>query len=109
MAALLRVRAELFGVELAEATERHKRMVVLGCVATLFLGLSLLLLAFLVVVFFWETHRLRAIGGVTLLYSAIGTWALLRFREAMRDNPPPFSATLGELQKDLECLRGNDE
>ncbi len=106
--AMLRVRVELFDVELKEAAERHRRMVVLGVVAALFLASSLLLVAFLVVVFFWDTHRLRAIGAVTLLYAGIGTWALLRLKEAMRDNPPPFSATLGELQKDLDCLRGND-
>jgi uncharacterized membrane protein YqjE len=106
--AMLRVRVELFDVELKEAAERHKRMVVLGVVAAVFLALSLLLIAFIVVVFFWDTHRLRAIGAVTLLYAGIGTWALLRLKEAMRDNPPPFSATLGELQKDLDCLRGSD-
>jgi len=107
--ALLRVRVELVAVELKEEAERRKRMVMLGFVAVLFLTLSLLLVAFLVVVLFWDTYRMAAISGVTLVYVAIGAWALLRFREAVRDSPPPFSASLEEFQKDLDLLRGRDD
>lgn len=107
--ALLRVRVELAGIELKEEAERRKRMAMLGLVAGLFLVLTLLLVAFCVVVFFWDTHRLRAICGVTLVYGAIGTWALLRFKAAVRDSPAPFSATVEEFRKDLDHLRGHDE
>jgi uncharacterized membrane protein YqjE len=107
--ALLRARVELLGLELEEGKERGKRALLLGCVAALFLALGLLLLAFLVVVFFWDTHRLLAVGGVTLLYLAIGIGAAVRLRAALRDSPPPFSATLAEFRKDLDMIRGHDE
>jgi uncharacterized membrane protein YqjE len=106
--ALLGTRVELAAIELKEETERRKRLAVLALVAALFLGAGLLLLAFLLVVLFWDTHRLAAIAGVTLLYSAIGAWALLRFRAILRDSPPPFSATLDEFKRDLDMVRGND-
>lgn len=107
--ALLRARMELLGVELAQETARRKRMLVLAAVGGVFLGMGLLLLAFFVVVLLWDTHRLLAIGGVTLAYAGIGIGALLRLRVAARDSPSPFSATLAEFRKDLDLIRGHDE
>lgn len=107
--ALAGVRLELVCLEIREASERSKRLLVLGLAAALFLGSGLLLFAFLVVVLFWDTYRLPAIVAVTLVYSGIGAWALHRLRTIVRDSPPPFSATLGELRGDLDMIRGSDE
>jgi uncharacterized membrane protein YqjE len=109
LVSLLRVRAELVAVELEEEVERRKRMLLLGFVALLFLAPSLLLAALLVVVYFWDTWRLSAIGGVTFLYAAVGAWAFLRFQDAVRNSPTPFGATLEEFRKDLSLLRGHDD
>jgi uncharacterized membrane protein YqjE len=67
------------------------------------------MLSFLVVVLFWDTHRLAGIAAVTLVHSGIGAWAILRFRVILHDSPPPFSATLAEFRKDLDMLRGRHE
>jgi len=107
--ALLRARVELAGVEFAEEVRRGKRMLVLAAVAAAFLGMGLLLFAGFVVALFWDTHRLLAIGGVTLAYAGIGVGATLRLRAAARDAPPPFSATLAEFRNDLDMIRGRDE
>jgi uncharacterized membrane protein YqjE len=107
--ALARTRAELIAIELQEEKERRKEMLVLGFVAALFLGMGLLLAALLFVVFFWDTHRLLAIGGVTAVYFGIGGWAFFRLHEKVRGSPPPFAATLREFQHDMEALRGGDE
>lgn len=106
--ALVQARVELAGVELAEEAEHGKRLVVLAVVAAFFLGAGLVLLAFLVVVLFWDTHRLAAIAGVTLAYSGVGAWALLRLRRIARERPPPFSATRSEFRNDLDMIRGRD-
>jgi uncharacterized membrane protein YqjE len=107
--ALLRARVELVGVELGEEAERRKRQLLLGVVAAVFLFAGLILVAFLVVVLFWDTWRVGAIATVTFAYLAIGAWALLRLRAALRDSPPPFSATLAEFRNDLDMLKGHDE
>lgn len=107
--ALLRARLELAGIELEEGKERGKRALLLGSVAALFLGMGLLLFAFFVVVLFWDTHRLLAIGAVTFLYLGIGIGAAVRLRAAVRDSPPPFGATLAEFRNDLDMIRGHDE
>ena len=77
--------------------------------AALFLTMGLLLAAFLVVVLFWDTHRVLAAGGVTLLYLGIGLAAVARLLEMQRNSPEPFSATRSEFAKDLNLLRGRDE
>ena len=99
-------RAELALTELREEGERRRETLVLGIVAGLFLALALLLAALLVVVFFWDTHRLAALAGVTLLYAGVaaGTFATLRAKQ--RASPAPFEATLRELRADRELLGG---
>lgn len=107
--ALVGVRAELIAIELQEETGRARQKLILVVLAALFLAMGLLLAAFLVVVLFWETHRMLAAGAVTLLYLGIGGWALVRLREMSRNSPPPFAATLSEFANDLRLLRGHDE
>lgn len=107
--ALLHTRIELAVLELREEGQRRKEMLVLAAVAGVFLTLAALLLAAFVVILFWDTHRVVAAGGVTALYLAIGVFALARMRGRARDNPPPFEATLAELARDVQALKGRDE
>jgi uncharacterized membrane protein YqjE len=107
--ATLRTRAELLAIELEEEKERRKEMLILAVLGALFLALGLQLLAFLVVVFFWDTYRMAAIVGVTVLYLGIAAWAFLRIRSRSRNSPSPFATSLQELGKDMDALQGSDE
>ena len=107
--ALVCARAKLIAIELQEEKARAGQKLVLVVLAALFLAMGILLAAFLVVVLFWDAHRMLAASGVTLLYLGIGGWALLRLREMNHNSPPPLSATMGEFANDLRLLRGRDE
>ena len=109
LAEAVETRIELALVELREEGERRKQMLVLAVTGGLFLAMGLLIAAFLVVVVFWDTHRLAAIAGVTLLYLGIAAAAFLRLREKVRSAPAPFEATLRELAADREMLKGQRE
>lgn len=103
--AMLRTRLELAGVEFAEARELIKQMVLLAAVGIV-LGLFALLFASLfVIAFFWDDYRLEAVGGVTLFYAAIAALIFARLRKISREAPPPFAATLEELEHDAAALR----
>lgn len=102
-------RAELAVVELREEGERRSRMLVLALAAGLFLALGLLLAALFVVTVYWDTHRLAALGAVTVLYLAIAAVAFLRLREMLRTSPKPFEATLRELAADRKLFGGSVE
>ena len=107
--ALVCARVQLIAIELQEEKARAGQKLVLVVLAALFLAMGMLLAAFLVVVLFWDTHRILAAGGVTLLYLGIGGWALVRLREMSHNSPPTLSATMGEFANDLRLLRGRDE
>jgi uncharacterized membrane protein YqjE len=109
LVALLHARVELAIVELREEGERRKGLALHAAVAGVFLGLALQLFAFFIVVLFWDSHRIAAAGGVTLAYLAIGLFAFARMRRLQREMPPPFEASLQELARDVEALRGAHE
>jgi uncharacterized membrane protein YqjE len=103
---LLGARAELAVVELRQEGERKKEMVALAAMGGLFLALGLLVSTLFVIVLFWDTHRLAAIGVVAIAYLALSGAAFMRLRYKAASNPPPFEATLREFAADREMLGG---
>lgn len=103
--ALVRTRIALVGVELREETRRALGLLVIVGVALLFLGATLVAIALFVAAVFWDTHPLLALGGLALVYAAIGIGLLLRAQARLRDGPIPFEATVMEFDKDLSTLR----
>jgi len=103
---LLAARAELAVVELRQEGERKKELIALAAAGALFLALGLLVATLFVIVLFWDTHRLAAIGGVAILYLVLSAAAFMRMRRKAAGNPPPFEATLRELAADREMLGG---
>ena len=103
---LVRTRIELATLEFSEQRERAKLNVILAFVAGTFLAFAVLCASALVVIIFWESHRVMAIAAVTAVHLVIGVGALLRLRAAERAAPPPFQATLAELERDRQWLAG---
>jgi uncharacterized membrane protein YqjE len=103
---LVRTRIELAALEFNEGRERAKLNIILIFVAGTFLAFAVLCASALVVIVFWDTHRVAAIATVTAVHLVIGVGALLRLRAAQRAAPPPFEATLAELERDRQWLAG---
>ncbi|HET9470053.1 MAG TPA: phage holin family protein [Usitatibacter sp.] len=103
---LMAARAELAVVELRQEGERKKEMIALAAAGALFLALGLLVATLFVIVLFWDTHRLAAVGGAAILYLALAAAAFARLRSRAAGNPPPFEATLREFAADREMLGG---
>ncbi|HTR57424.1 MAG TPA: phage holin family protein [Casimicrobiaceae bacterium] len=104
LVAILHTRFELLTVEFEEERERAKDLVVLTVIATVFFSFALIVLSVLVVFLFWDTHPVGALVGVTLVYLAIGAAALVVLQRGRETRP--FAATLAELEKDVQSLRG---
>jgi uncharacterized membrane protein YqjE len=98
--ALIETRIEIFASEIDEERTRLARVVVLAVVAAFCLGLAVVLLVLFVVVVFWDTNRLLAIGLIAILFALGALAALLALRSAVRQQPKFLSATLAELRKD---------
>lgn len=102
---VLRTRLDLVSTELEEEQERIGNLVLLGATSMVLLSFGLLLLTFLVVAAFWDTaYRLAVVGGLALLYLAVGVALGAVARRRWRAKPRLLSASLNELAKDYQRL-----
>jgi uncharacterized membrane protein YqjE len=102
--ALVQTRIEIFASEVDEERTRLARIVVLAVIAAFCGGLALVLLVLLIVVVFWDTNRLLAIGVIAGLLALGALAALISLRKDVRQRPRFLSATLAELRKDEKEL-----
>ncbi len=102
--ALVRTRAELAALEFAEQRDRAKRRVLLLAIAAAGFAMSWIAACALIVAYFWDSHRMMALLVIAAAHLAVGIAALWRLDVRRRADPPPFSATLAELERDREWL-----
>src|SRR4030066_1165459 len=72
LVSILHTRLELLSTDIAEEREHRISLLVMGLVALFCLGVGIVLLAILIAVVFWESHRLMALGGLTGFFLAAG-------------------------------------
>jgi uncharacterized membrane protein YqjE len=101
---ILQTRLEIVASELDEQRALLARVTVLAAVAAFCLALAVILCVLFVVVLFWDTNRLLAIGIIAGIFSLGAIIALLMLREAIRKRPQLLAATLAELRKDRSKL-----
>jgi len=101
-------RIELFSVELQEE-KAWLISTLIWCAATVFFGgLAILLVVGAIVYLAPEGARGWILVGFAAFFSFITVNAVTGLRRALRDKPPPFSDTIGELRKDIEWIRSRD-
>lgn len=102
---MVHTRLELLSTDIAEEREHLLAYLVWVQVALFFFGVGVVLLAILIAVFFWESHRLMALGwliGFFLTASAGAAWFAIH---KIRTKPRLFAASLAELSKDKQQLK----
>jgi uncharacterized membrane protein YqjE len=65
---------------------------------------GLVLLAMLIVVLYWDTHRVLVLSLMAGGFLSIGVMLVLFVRAQMNSMPRLFEASLGELVKDRDHL-----
>jgi uncharacterized membrane protein YqjE len=98
--AIFQTRLELLSNEVEEESLRIGQMFIYGGVSLLFFGLSIMLLTVLVLVLFWDSHRLLALAGFAALYFATGLLVWNALCRLARERSKLFSASLAELTDD---------
>jgi uncharacterized membrane protein YqjE len=105
---LARTRLELAAIELQEGAHRlfgYLAWAVAAAVLGLFaVGLVILF----VLVLFWDTHRLAAVGGMAVVFILGTLFAVSKLRAGLAKRPPMLPATLAELRKDAAALKGDN-
>lgn len=102
---IVHTRLELLSLDLAEERVHLTTLLVLGLVALFCLGAGVVLLAILIAVAFWESHRLAALAGLTAFFLAAGATLVMLAMHKAQTRPRLFEASLAELAKDRQQLR----
>lgn len=102
--AIAQTRLQLLANEIQEEGLRLRQLALLAIIAVFFFACGVLLLTLLVIVVFWDSNRLLAIGGFTTLYLVIGIALAIEVRRRAAARSRLFEASLGELKKDRERL-----
>lgn len=101
---IVQTRLELLATDIAEERERIITLLVLAVAALFSIGVGVVLLAILVVVALWESHRLIALSGMIVFFLMTGAgigWIVLH---RLRSHPRPLDASIAELTKDRQDL-----
>ncbi|MBU1225327.1 MAG: phage holin family protein [Gammaproteobacteria bacterium] len=101
---IVHTRLELLSTDIAEEREHLITLLALVLLALFCLGVGVVLLAMLIVVAFWESHRLLALGGVTAVFLLASAGMAWLARHKTRTRPRLFAASLAELSKDRQHL-----
>ena len=107
--AIVSTRLELLANELEEERLRLTQMFLLALIALFLLGTGLILLNAFIVVLFWDSHRLLALGLLCVVYLVAGAAVTMSLRAKAQAGSKLFSASLAELDKDRQALRGGNE
>jgi uncharacterized membrane protein YqjE len=104
LVAIAHTRLDLLSVDLEEERAHLFSLLVLTLAALLCIGIGVALGTILLVVAFWDTHRLLALGTLAgfFLVIGIGVWAFALHKA--RTKPRLFAASLSELFKDRQQL-----
>lgn len=102
--AVVETRLELLVTELEEERVHLVRLALAGALFLFCLATGMVLLTLFLVVLFWDTHRLAALGIATGAFLASALIVGLYVRARLSRRGGLLSATRGELRKDLERL-----
>ena len=102
--AVVHNRLELLSTELQEEIERIALMLLWGAAALFFVFLAIAFLALLILIAFWDDHRLLVAALLAALFVVLALVAGFAARKQIAAKPRPFDASLNELAKDREEL-----
>lgn len=104
LVAIVQTRLDLLSADLEEDRAHLISQLVLSLVALLCLGVGVVLVMILLVIAFWDTHRLLALGVIAGFFLASGTVAWVFALRKGRSKPRLFTGSLSELSKDRQQL-----
>lgn len=100
LVAIVQTRLDLLSLDLEEERAHLFSLLMLALVALFCLGIGALLVTLLLVVAFWETHRLLVLGSLAGLFLTMGAAAWGYARHKAGTKPRLFAASMAELAKD---------
>jgi uncharacterized membrane protein YqjE len=97
-------RLKLLALDLQETGLNFLSLLVLSGIILTCFGLALILTTLVIVVIFWDSHRLLALGGAAGFFAFAGLGLWLTVLAKFRNMPQIFGATREEFAKDRAWL-----
>lgn len=105
LVAMLYTRLDLLSVDFEEERVHLTIQLILVLTTLFFIGIGVVLLALLLVVVYWETHRVLVLSSLAGSFLFAGLVAARFALYKVRTKPKLFAASLSELHKDKQLLR----
>jgi uncharacterized membrane protein YqjE len=105
LVAMVHTRLELASVEMEEQSQRYLGYLLMSLLAVFLFGIAIVLVALFVIILFWDTHRIAAVLGMAAVFGAAAAVIAMKVKSGFASQPALLSATLGELQKDIDFLK----
>lgn len=104
LVAIAHTRFDLLSADVEEGRAHALSLLVTALTALFFIGVGVVLATILLVVAFWDSHRLLALGSLAgfFLAAGVGAWAYAVHKA--KTKPRLFAASLSELLKDRDQL-----
>ena len=102
--ALVSTRLELFTTEIEEEIHRAASILMWAVVALFFGSLTVLMVAFTVIIIFWDDHRILAASLVTASFLLATLIFALLARSRLKSKARFMGASIEELKRDRESL-----
>lgn len=102
--ALVHTRLELFTTEIEEEIQRAVGILLWGVIALFFGSLTVLMIAFTVIIIFWDDHRILAASLVTATFLLMTLVFALMARARLRVKDRFMGSSVEELRRDREAL-----
>ena len=104
LVAMAHTRIELFGTEVEEELQRVLALAAGAVIVLVLATLALLFSGLVVIAAYWDTHRMAAAVCVAIGFSTLAVVSYFVVRKQTRRRSRLLSATLAELEHDLEKL-----
>ncbi len=104
LVAMAHTRLDLLSTDLEEDRDHLLTLTITSLGAVFFLGIGVVLFALLLVVLFWDTHRILILSLLATAFLALGLAAANQAKRLARTKPRLFASSLSELFKDQKQL-----
>jgi uncharacterized membrane protein YqjE len=102
--AIVSTRLELFTTEIEEEIQRAASILMWALVALFFGSLTVLMVAFTVIIIFWDDHRILAAGLVSASFLLATVVFGLLARSRLKAKSQFMAASIEELKRDSHAL-----
>jgi uncharacterized membrane protein YqjE len=109
LVAILHTRLDLIRVELEEEVIRFSSYFMYALIALFCGGVAVSFILVLILVLFWDDHRITVILSYIALFSILSAFIFSWLKKQIANKPHLLEQSIAEFRKDIELLRAHEQ